>query len=100
MFEILVVRYLSKRIRGIVEPKGYKASTWQTYAVLLWFGVEIGVLFISLMFFTSSTPIAVLNGYLCAIGVAIFLQAKAKKLPDLNEKKDEWLENLGNQDYN
>lgn len=98
MLEIILVIYLCRRIKGIVEPKGYKPGIWQLYVVLAWFGLEIGGAFISTLW-GSSIAVAVLSGILCAIGGSIALQRRAKMLPDLNPN-DSWLDNMGKNDDN
>lgn len=95
MLEIFLVVYLSRRIKGIVEPKGYKPGKWQAYTIITWIGAEIlGVLF-SVAFMGPNTLVNIISGYLCAIGATIFLHQRASNLPDINMKGDEWIDNMG-----
>jgi len=96
MLEIILLIYLARRIRGVVEPKGYKPGKWQAYAVLLWIGIEILGILVFMILFGASQLIAIASAYLCAIGASIALQKYAEKLPDLNQNSEDWLRNLGN----
>ncbi|KAA5533723.1 hypothetical protein F0919_14420 [Taibaiella lutea] len=96
MLEIILLIFLARKIKAKVEPKGYKAGKWQAYLVLSWIGAEIFGMLISLLLFRSDTMIALISGYLCAGGVALFVFNRADALPDINEKNNDWLDNLGN----
>lgn len=96
MLDIILVIILCRRIKGIVEPKGYKPGTWQFYVVITWFGLEIGGAFVSAMLGSEFT-IALLSGVLCAILGSIALQRRAKSLPDINTV-DKWVDNIGKED--
>lgn len=95
MLEIILVIYLCRRVKRIVEPKGYKPGIWQFYVVLAWFGLEIGGAVLSIMF-GSDVVVAMLSAILCAIGGSIAVQQRAKALPDLTIK-DKWLDDMGKQ---
>ena len=100
MLEVLLLIYLARRIRGIVEPKGYKPGKWQAYAVILWILVEIIALIVFLKLLGADIIIAVISAYLCAIGASIALQKYADNLPDLNQGTEDWINNMGNDQYN
>jgi hypothetical protein len=96
MLELILVIFLCRRVKGIVEPKGYKSGIWQFYVVLAWYGLEIGGAFISVML-GGSLLVAMLSAILCAIGGSIAVQQRAKALPDLTAN-DKWLDGMGKQE--
>jgi hypothetical protein len=100
MLEIILLIYLARRIRGVVEPKGYKPGKWQAYAVILWIVVEIFAILLFAGLLGSDTITAVISAYLCAIGASIALQKYAENLPNLNKGTEDWIDNLGNDQYN
>ncbi len=94
MLDIILMFFLCRRIKGIVEPKGYKPGPWQFYVVITWFGLEIGGAVVSAIVLGSELTIALLSGVLCAILGSIALQRKAQSLPDINTI-DKWVDNIG-----
>jgi hypothetical protein len=100
MLEIIILIYLARRTRGIVEPKGYNSGKWQAYAVLLWIVIEIFAVVLFTGFLGADTIIAIISAYLCAIGASIALQKYAENLPDLNKGTEDWINNMGNDQYN
>lgn len=96
MLEIFLLIYLSRRIRNIVEPKGYKGGKWQGYLILLWIGAEIAGILISMLGFGSDQIIGLISGYLCAAAAAIYIFKRAESLPDISSGGDDWLNNMGN----
>jgi hypothetical protein len=96
MLEIFVLIFLAKRIRGVVEPKGYKPGKWQVYAVCLWIAVEVISVIAFMVLLGSNQIVAIISAYLCAIAASIALQKYAENLPNLNKGTEDWLDNLGN----
>lgn len=98
MLEIFLLIYLCRRVKGIVEPKGYPAGPWQLRVVLVWIGLELAGAYLSGMF-GAHILVAALSGLLCAIIGAIAVQQKAQSLPNRNTT-DDWMDKLGqDQDY-
>lgn len=96
MLEIFLLIYLCRRAKNILINKGQKVGPWQLRIVLLWFGLEIGGMFIFLVM-GSDLMISMLSGVLCAVGGAIALQRHIQSLPDINNT-NQWLDNLGKED--
>lgn len=94
MIEIIVLIFLSKRVKFIVEPKGYKPFNWQLKCILLWFGTEVVGLLASILIFGSDIYTAALSGLLCAIAAAIAYFRYIQNLPDLNSG-DNWIDRIG-----
>lgn len=97
MLEIFVLIALCRRIKQIVQPKGYSARKWQFYTVLTWVTCEITGFLISLML-GKDMFIVVLTAMLCAVGGFLLLQHKARRLPDLKVEDQEWIEEIGKAD--
>lgn len=96
MIDIIVLYFLMKRIRRIVEAKGYPSLKWRLAVVSFWFlGLLAGIVVSLLIAGTNSLEILALSGYLCAAGFSIAVQTKAAALPDLNNGKDDWLNDIG-----
>ena len=96
MLEILLLIYLCRRAKNILTNKGHKVGLWRLWVVLVWFGLEIGGMFLFLAL-GSDILIAMLSGVLCAIGGSIALQRYLQSFPDI-DNANQWLENLGKED--
>lgn len=97
MIDIIALYLLMKRIRRIVESKGYPSLKWRIAVVAFWFlGLFTGILVSMLIARSNSIEILALSAYLCAAGFSLAVQKRAEALPDNNQKNDDWIDNLGN----
>jgi 1,4-dihydroxy-2-naphthoate octaprenyltransferase len=92
MLDILLLIFLSIRIKNIVKPKGYNTTTWVMRTVVFWIGAELAGMAISYMI-QGDLFTCLVSGLLCAIASYFYIQNKARSLPDLNQTKD-WRDNF------
>lgn len=93
--DIILLIVLCSRIRNIVKLKGYNGTSWFLRTLLICFSGEIFGFGIS-YYLEKDLIVCMVSGLLCIVACFLFMQNRARKLPDLNKKRD-WKDHL-NQD--
>jgi hypothetical protein len=98
MLEILGIIFLVRKVKTLMESKGYKATPYQWKAVGVWIGVEMVAAMVFVLFISPDLYTASLSAILVGAGAGLAYYNSLKKIPNKDTHND-WIDNIGNPNY-